>query len=157
RHHHHVTALQQDVLLQVFLLVHISVSEQEDLLNASSTTHDLDVVFRCIGREASRHSQRLQHVCMVADQKLSGLVHTPDDIDAITENFEHRNCDVRVREKLAQPLDNFIADILCSSTRCRHVSNERKGDHSVGSYHRFLCEMFIFPNRNLQHVFRTEQ
>src|SRR4029077_398168 len=42
RHHHHVATLQQDVLLQVSLLEHVSVPEMEDLLITSATPHDLD-------------------------------------------------------------------------------------------------------------------
>src|SRR5262245_16613500 len=149
RHHHHVATLQQYVLLQVSLLEHIAVSEMEDLLIASATPHNLDLVLGRIGREAPCHTQRLQHIRIVADQILSWFVHTSQDVDAVTQNFEHRDRHMWIREILAQPLRNFTTDIFCCTTCRGHVPDEGKCNHPVWAHHRFLRKLFIFPDRHL--------
>src|SRR5512144_678008 len=91
RHHHHVATLQYDVLLQVLLFLHISVSKTEDLLFPAVSSHDSDVVLSRIGRQAPGHTQRLQYIRIVAHQIFTGFIHATEDIDPITQYFEHRD------------------------------------------------------------------
>src|SRR5215510_7339848 len=94
---------------------------------------------------------------MVSDLKFSGLVHTPEDVDAITENFEHGDGHVGCRDELGEALRDFNAYIFDHPACCGNLTDEGETYHPVWAHHGLLGQVFVFPYRHFQHILRSEQ
>src|SRR6185437_2828849 len=84
RYHDHVTALENDILLQIPAFSNIAIAKRDGMLFSPHSPHNFNIVFRCKWSQSTGEAQRLQHIGVMADQVFARFVPSPNDIHFIT-------------------------------------------------------------------------
>src|SRR6185312_14486303 len=151
-HHDDVTALENNILLQVPAFPEISIAKWNGILFFPHSPHDFDIVFRSKWGESTGKTERLQHVGVMTDQVLTRFIHSPDDIDLVTDDFRDCHGNIGIRNILCQPLREVAANVLDRSIFGLDIADERKRKHPVRTDDDFSCQLFILPHRYQQDI-----
>src|SRR4030066_151020 len=156
RHDNHLAAFEHDVLIQIAPFFDVGVIKHDHCFLAILLAQNPYVVIIGKGREPSGQGQCLNDVNVAAHHELARLVDFADDEDLVTGDLLHRYAYVRVRNILAQTSRDLVLELLRSLPLRANIAHQWKGEPAIRSDQHFTLQILLFPDEDLQQVFRPD-
>src|SRR4030067_2274442 len=156
RHDNHIATLEHNILFQLSSFSNVGVIKQNYRLLVILLAQDLDIALTGKGREPSGQGQCLNDVNVSAHHELARLVDFADDEDLVTGGLLHRYAYVRVRNILAQTSRDLVLELLRSLPLRANIAHQWKGEPAIRSHHHSPLRLLLFPDEDLQQVFRPD-
>ena len=135
----------------------LTETEIEDAKLAPLPANDAYVVFFCEFGHAASFGECLDDVDVPANDVRPWGRHLSNNVDFVPADSGHDNTDHRLGDVAPQFAGNLVANLRWGSSRSLYIANQGERDATIGSNQHLALQFFLFPNRNVEDVFRPNQ